>query len=154
MLQKETIFVYTYNILGDGTQNDGWHEMIDYTYDRTFQDHESTVMPFEIPYYVEEYIDGRIVNTKGLEYSYNNQKHTAVVEKYNGSDEVVYVPSYAVDERGTAYKVTGIKAGAFQGKRKCCGGKFGTLSFLKFPQEAFQNCTALENVICGSYIDR
>lgn len=140
-------FVYTYNILGDGTQNDGWHEMIDYTYDRSFQDHENTVMPFEIPYYVEEYVNSRIVNTKGLEYSYNNQKHTAVVEKYDGSDEVVYVPSYAVDERGTAYKVTGIKAGAFQGNENVVAVSLGRY-ISEIPQEAFQNCTALENVIC------
>lgn len=140
-------FVYTYNILGGGTQNDGWHEMIDYTYDRSFQDHENTVMPFEIPYYVEEYVNSRIVNTKGLEYSYNNQKHTAIVEKYNGTDEVVYVPSYAVDECGTAYQVTGIEAGAFQDNKNVVAVSLGGY-VSEIPQEAFQNCTALENVIC------
>lgn len=144
---KGDYFVYTYNILGDGTQNDGWHEMIDYTYDRSFQDHENTVMPFEIPYYVEEYVNSRIVNTKGLEYSYNNQKHTAIVEKYNGTDEVVYVPSYAVDEHGTAYKVTGIKAGAFQGNENIVAVSLGRY-ISEIPQEAFKDCTALENVIC------
>lgn len=144
---KGDYFVYTYNILGDGTKNDGWHEMIDYSFDRSFQDHESTVMPFEIPYYVEEYVNSRIVNTKGLEYSYNNQKHTAIVEKYNGTDEVVYVPSYAVDEHGTAYQVTGIKAGAFQGNENIVAVSLGRY-ISEIPQEAFKDCTALENVIC------
>ena len=140
-------FVYTYSILGDGTGNAGWYEMLDYSYDRTFHDHENTVMPFEIPYYVEEYVNSRIVNTKGLEYSYNNQKHTAIVEKYEGSDQVVYVPSYAVDECGTAYQVTGIKAGAFQGNENIVAASLGRY-ISEIPQEAFQNCIALENVIC------
>ena len=141
-------FVYNYGIMGDGTvDNDGWHEIIDYSYDRSFHDFENTVMPFEIPYYVEDYVNSRIVNTEGLEYEFDNQTHTAVVDQYTGSDTVVYVPSYMADSNGNAFKITGIKSGAFRGNTKIAAVSLGRY-VSEIPDSVFEGCTSLENVIC------
>lgn len=141
-------FVYNYSIMGDGSVNgDGWHEIIDYSYDRSFHDFESTVMPFEIPYYVEDYVNSRIVHTDGLEYVFNNQTHTAIVSRYTGSDTVVYVPSYMADSNGNAFKVTGIKSGAFQNNTNIVAVSLGRY-ISEIPDSAFEGCMSLENVIC------
>ena len=140
-------FVYTLNVMGDGSKNDGWHEELDYSVDGSFSDHENSVIPFAIPAYVEDYVNSRIVSTAGLEYEFNNKNHTAAVEAYTGTDKIVYVPSYMVDEEGTAYKVTAIKASAFKNNTEIVAVSLGRY-VSEIPDSAFEGCSNLEYVIC------
>ena len=144
---KSEYFVYTYSVLGDGSRNDGWHEEIDYSYDRSFSDYENTVIPFEIPMYVEDYVNSRIVKTAGLEYEFDNKAHTAMVDNYSGTDKVVYVPSYFVDEEGTAYKVTSISSTAFKGNKNIVAVSLGKY-VSTIPDSAFEGCENLEYIVC------
>ena len=144
---KNDYFVYTYNVLGDGSQNDPLHEIVDYSYDRSFNDYENTVIPFEVPKYVDDYVNSRIINTKGLEYEFNNKNHTAKVDSYNGTDTVVIIPSYMVDEEGTAYKVTGLDSNAFKNNKKIEAISLGRYINV-IPDNAFDGCSSLKNIIC------
>ncbi len=140
-------FVYTFNVMGDGSRNDGWYEYMDYSYDNTFTDHENSVIPFAVPKYVNDYVNSRLVYTEGLEYIYNNRTHTATVSNYTGTDTVVYVPSYTVDAQGTAFRVTGITSGAFSGKAALEAVSLGRF-VSAIPDSAFEDCSSLEYVIC------
>ena len=48
-------FVYTYNVLDDEVK-----EYIDYSRDGSFEDYETSIIPFEIPYFVNEYVNNKI----------------------------------------------------------------------------------------------
>ncbi len=140
-------FNYTFSVLGDGSCNDGPTDIIDYSFDGTFSDRENSVIPFEVPAYVNEYVDSRIAKTDGLEYSYDNKNHTATVEAYTGTDSVVYVPSFCVDAEGTAYTVTGITSDVFKGNTSIQAVSLGRY-VSEIPDSAFSGCTSLKYVIC------
>ena len=151
-IASKDYFVYTYNVMGDGSvvengKDDGFHQYLDYSYDRTFSDYENCVLPVEIPKYVDDYVNSRIVYTEGLEYTFNNRNHTATVRQYSGEDTVVYVPSYMVDENGTAFKVTGISSNAFRNQTNLEAVSLGRF-VSEIPASAFEGCTSLEYVVC------
>lgn len=134
----KSYFAYTYNVLDDKT-----YEFLDYSPSLNFDDYENGVIPFEVPYFVYEYVTENTAKTSGLLFSTNSQKGTATVTGYTGTETDITIPSYTTSGN-RAYKVTGLAASAFAGKniRSVILSDYIT----KLPEGAFKNCTQLEEV--------
>lgn len=136
---SHSYFTYTFNVLDEKTK-----EFLDYSPNLNFNDYENGVLPFEIPYFVHEYVSGKIASTKGLQFETDSRNGTAKVIGYdNDVDTDVIVPSY-ISSGNTSYKVTGISENVFAGKPI----KAIMLSdyINEIPDGAFKNCNALEQV--------
>lgn len=139
----KSFFTYTFSVMDDKTE-----EFLDYTpKGGNFDDCEYSCLPFEVPYFVFEYVNGKTVKTTGINYRTNSINGTATITGYTGNDTDVIVPSYVSDGK-QAYKVTELSNTAFAGKsvRSVVLGEF----IDTIPDGAFKNCTALEGVI-GSF---
>ena len=149
---KKEYFVYTYSVLGDGSNaDDAPKEYLDYSWDGTFDDYETSVIPFEIPYYVNQYVNGRIIKTDGLTINLD----TGIVEGYtpnqNNPDNMVVIPSYVrVDNNDGTFssvKIKGISPRLFKDNTDIVGVSLS--SFIdEIPESAFEGCTSLKEVIC------
>ena len=136
-----SFFVYTYSVLDDKVE-----EFLDYSSDGTFTDSENGALPFEVPYFVYEYVAAKTVSTEGLEFKTNTAAKTATVWAYHGTDTDVIIPSYYVSN-GTYYKVVGLEASSeelFAGKniRSVILGEF----IDEIPADTFKGCTELEQI--------
>lgn len=131
-------FTYTYSVMDDTT-----YDFLDYSSSKKFDDYENSVLPFEIPYEVHEYVSSKIARTTGLVFDTDTEAGTAVVTAYNGDSKDVVIPTY-YSENGHSYEVVGMESGAFAGKDIRCVvlGEY----IDKIPDDAFRNCTALEEV--------
>lgn len=154
-------FTYTYNILDDNVE-----PFLDYTpKGGNFTDHENSVLPFEVPYFVHEYVMEKTTKTEGLQFKTNSADRTATISDYSGDSVDVIVPSY-ISAGGSVYKVTGIEPNAFAGDpiqsvhlsdhilyipegafKDCTQLKQISGRFTKIGAEAFSGCTGLENFI-------
>ncbi len=104
--------VYTYSIMEDEVK-----PFLDYSKESSgFNDNENGVLNFEVPYYVNNYVDSIIGATDGLVVNPN----TGIIEEYIGTDDIVIIPQYMPVDNGdgtvTVVKITGFKANAFSGK--------------------------------------
>ena len=141
----KTYFVYTYNVLNEATE-----EYLDYSYDGTFNDYETSIIPFEIPYFVDEYVNNKIAKTDGLLLD----PDTGIIEGYtpdpNNPDNVVVIPSYIAIENtdGTisSIKVKGIAPGLFQNNTDIFAVLLGS-DINEIPASAFEGCSSLKYVI-------
>lgn len=137
-ISSKSYFTYTYSIMDDEQ-----YEFLDYAPDLNFNDCENCVLPFEIPFFVYEYSTAATVRTEGLVFRTDSTTNTAIVTKYEGASLDVTIPNY-ITTGGIAYKVTGISANAFSGKR------IRSIILSKFikelPAGAFKGCTALEQI--------
>ncbi|MBQ8746662.1 MAG: leucine-rich repeat protein [Clostridia bacterium] len=147
-IKNSAYYTYTYSVLDD----DGYKEDIDYSYDRTFSDYETSVLPFEIPGFVNDYVNSRIASSK-LQIS-----DDGVVTKYLGSsaDKVVLIPSYYVRKNTTTgenemIKITGIAPGLFKNNTNIVGVSLGQF-VNEIPASAFEGCTSLKEVICPNVV--
>lgn len=134
----KSYFAYTYNVLDDET-----YEFLDYSPTLGFNDYENGAIPFEVPYFVHEYVTEKTAKTAGLGFTTNTKNGTAKITTYTGTDSDVTVPSY-VTAGSFAYKVTELDAAAFAGKNI----RSVTLSdyITELPAGAFKNCTGLEEI--------
>ena len=143
---NKSYFVYTYNVLDDKTE-----EYLDYSYDGTFADHENSVLPFDIPYFVEEYVNSKVAKTEGL----TLDPDTGIIVDYvpvgDEADKMVVVPSYiSVDNNdGTfsAIKVTGVEPGLFKYNTDIVAVKLSDY-ITEIPDSLFEGCTSLEYILC------
>lgn len=136
---SRSYFTYTYSVMDDKT-----YEFLDYTpKGYNFDDYENGVLPFEIPYFVHEYVTEATAMTEGLQYRTNTKAGTATIVGYTGSSTDVTIPAY-ISSGNTMYKVTGLSASAFAGKpiRAVMLGKF----IDEIPAGAFKDCAALEEI--------
>ncbi len=138
---KSSYYVFTYSVMDDET-----YTFIDYSKDTaSFNDNENGVLPFEVPYFVKEYVDARILQTEGLSVS-----QEGVITGYNGTDDIVFIPSYYrmdnLDGTYSSVKITGITSNAFAGKNI----KAISLSnyITEIPNNAFKNCSKLNVILC------
>lgn len=136
---SSSYFVYTFNVLDDET-----YEFLDYSPDLQFSDYENSVLPFEVPYFVNEYVAEKMLMTNGLKYITDSTDHTATITAYNGSDTDVIIPSYIVSG-GDAYHVTGLEADAFAGNTSLRAIILSDF-ISELPDGAFKGCTALEEL--------
>ena len=134
----KSYFAYTYNVLDDKT-----YEFLDYSPDLNFNDYENGAIPFEVPYFVHEYVTEKTVMTSGLSFKTNTTNGTATLVGYSGNESDVTVPSYFTSGN-TAYKVTGLSASAFAGKniRSVILSDYIT----ELPDGAFKDCVELEEI--------
>ncbi len=138
-------FVYTYNVLDDKTE-----EYLDYSYDGTFNDYETSIIPFEVPVFVNDYVNSRIIATKGLRID----PDTGIIDKYiptaEGCDPVISVPAYVSVDNGDgtfkSVKVKGISSELFRNNKDIKGVVLGHY-ITEIPDNAFEGCSSLEYVI-------
>jgi len=134
-------FVYTFTIMDDET-----YQFLDYSKTTpSFNDNEIGVIPFEIPFFVNEYVNSRIAHSTGLEININ----TGTVTGYDGNDPVVVVPSYVDVDNGdgtySSVKITGIASKAFKGNKTLQGIMLSEF-ISEIPDSAFEGCTSLRDV--------
>lgn len=134
----KSYFTYTYNVMDDKT-----YEFLDYSPDLQFNDCENGVIPFEVPYYVYDYVTSKTVQTKGVIFKVNSENGTAEVVRYDGTDSDVTIPSY-VSAGNKSYKVTGIAPTAFAGKDIRAVVLSDYID--EIPDSAFENCSKLEEI--------
>jgi len=137
-IASKSYFTYTYSVMDDKT-----YEFLDYAPDLSFDDYQNGALPFEIPYYVHEYVSEKTAMTSGLAFKTDTTTGTATLVGYTGTDTDVTVPSYFTSGN-VSYKVTGLSASAFSGKnvRSVILSDYITT----LPDGAFKNCTNLEEV--------
>ncbi len=160
----KSYFTYTFNVLDDVTK-----EFLDYSPSSSFDDYENGALPFEIPYFVHEYVLEKTVSSEGLEFVTNSSNGTAKVVGFdNDTERDVIIPTY-ISSGNTAYKVTSISENAFAGKsieaiilsdhikeipngafKDCSSLKQVAGSFTVIGDEAFSGCTSLENFTVSS----
>lgn len=147
-IKNKSYYTYTYTLLDD----DEYKEYLDYSYDRTFNDYETSVLPFEIPGFVNDYVNSRIASSK-LQINDNG-----VVTKYLGDadDEIVLIPSYYTKTNTTTgepefHKITGIAPGLFKNNTSITGISLGNF-VNEIPNSAFEGCTALKEIVCPNVI--
>ena len=127
------------------------HDFEDYSYSTSaYNDNQTGVISFEVPYEVEEYVLSRVGETDGLEFN-----SAGVVTGYNGSETTVIIPEYhAVSNRdGTksVIKVTGIDSEAFKNNANITGVQLSDF-ISDIPSNAFENCTELKHVEMPSVV--
>lgn len=136
-----SFFTYTYNVLDSNT-----YEFLDYSPSLSFNDNEYSLIPFEIPYAVVDYVNQLTLETEGLELDVYDDG-TAIVSGYSGTNTEVFVPSYISTGDGDnaqAYRVVGIEPDAFAGKDITAIVLSQYIDSI--PDGAFKNCTELEDV--------
>jgi hypothetical protein len=107
-------------------------------------------MPFEVPIFVNEFVNSRTAKTDGLVFDPDTGIIVDYVPVGNVIDEVVFIPSYiAVDNHdGTraAVRVTGIAPGLFKNNTDIVIA--GLSVFIdEIPDSAFEGATSLKYVI-------
>lgn len=142
---KRSYFVYTYNVLDDKTE-----EYLDYSYDGSFNDYETSILPFEVPGFVNDYINNKIAMTDGLRID----PDTGIIDNYTPSSDgiatIISVPSYiSLDNGDGTYRsvnVKGISSDLFRNNTDIVGVILGH-SITEIPDNAFEGCTSLKYVI-------
>jgi len=155
-------FTYCYNVLDDTTR-----EIMDYSKDNgNFDDCENSVVCFNVPYAVNEYIANVTGQTDGVEISYDGEvtdfvptedflskevmtPEGDVVEV--GFDGTVVIPQYVgkdnEDGSRTAVKVTSLNPEVFKGAKADIRVVVLPIYIAEIPDRAFEGCTNLETVI-------
>ena len=142
---SKSYFQYTFSIMDDKTE-----EFLDYCpTEYNFDDNENTVLSFNVPNDIYDYVEQLTRETSGLNFKTNSNDHTATLMSYTGTDNEIIVPSFistgTLEENNSmSYRVTAISANAFAGKNI----KSVILSKYidEIPQGAFKNCTELEQI--------
>lgn len=146
-IANKTYFVTTCNLLDDTTE-----EYLDYSVDHSFNDYETSIVPFTIPAFVNDYVNNRIAMTDGLRIN----PDTGIIDKDPKVSfemaTVISVPSYVSmstdDSTGyKAVKVNGISSDLFRGNKDIVGVILGH-HITEIPDNAFEGCTSLEYIIC------
>lgn len=147
-IKNKAYYTYTYSVLDD----DEYKEYLDYSYDRTFNDYETSVLPFEIPSFVNDYVNSRITSSK-LQIN-----DAGIITKYLGDagDEVVLIPSYYTKNNTTTgepefIKIKGIAPGLFKDNTNIIGVSLGNF-VNEIPDSAFEGCTSLKEVMCPNVV--
>lgn len=138
----KSYFVYNFSVMDDEQ-----YRFEDYSYDSAaYNDNQSSIIPFEIPKDIADYVNKQLFATDGLEVDLNGK-----ITAYNGEDSVVSIPDYAridnLDGSFTVVKVTGLAESAFQNNRNITGVKLS--KYIKdIPDSAFKGCEKLWDVAC------
>lgn len=136
-IETASYFISTYTVM-----DDEMHSFEDYSYQTAaYDDNQNGVIPFEVPYEVEEYVLSKIGETEGLEFN-----TAGIVTEYTGTEKTVIIPEYHVmDNRdGTkrVIKVTGISSEAFAGNTDITGIVLSA-GISEVPANAFKGCSSL-----------
>lgn len=166
-IKTSSYFVYTTSIMDDEI-----HPFEDYSYSySSYDDNQNTVLPFEVPFGIEKYVESRVCGSDGLVVS-----KEGMVTGYNGTGSYVTIPEYKVidnrDGTKSVVKITGISSNAFNGKpitgitlsdfiteipanafANCTNlWEFNAYSIKSIGDNAFQNCTSLKKFVVGKSV--
>ena len=150
-IKTASYFVNTFTVM-----DEEYHNFEDYSYTTAaYDDNQISVIPFEVPYEVEEYVLSKVGETDGLEfnkngvvtgYSYRSSSeydHTYIVPE----EQVVVIPEYHVvdnlDGTKSVIKITGISPTAFKGNTSITGVQLSDY-ITDIPANAFEGCSNLE----------
>jgi len=138
-IATNSYFTYTYNVLDKER-----HEYLDYSKDNAnFNDCENAVLPFEVPYFVNEYISVVIGRSSGLTIDIDN----GFITEFDGNAEYVVIPEYvSVKNNNNTYsaiRIRGFDADTFKGNTKIKGISLPKYIY-NIPNNAFDGCTSLE----------
>lgn len=143
-IADRTYFVYTYNVLDDKIE-----EYLDYSRDGSFTDYETSIIPFEIPFYVNDYVNNKIAKTDGLKFNADTGMITDYTPTGEKPDNIVIIPSYMSvpknDGTFRSVKVTGIKEGLFKDNTDIVAVQLGKF-ITEIPDSAFEGCSNLEYI--------
>lgn len=139
----QQFFVNTYSVVDSDSYNTFW----DYSASTTsFTDHQTGVLPFAVPFEVNEYVRALTAKTNGVTVN----KETGVINGYTGTDTGAIIPEYISydnkDGTFTSVKVTGISADAFAGNKDIVAVYLPD-SVTEIPAGAFKDCTSLKKVV-------
>lgn len=140
-IASSSYYVYTY-----GVQDDDTYDFIDYSKQtHNFNDYENGILPFEVPFEVNQYIDNALLRSKGLVYD----SETGTVVDYTGEGTNVYIPDYISTDNGdgttSVVKIVGIEKDAFAGNDKLKSIKLSK-HITEIPDQAFEGCSSLTSV--------
>lgn len=144
-IANRTYGTFTYSIMEDTVRS-----FLDYSKDTsTFDDNENGVLPFEIPYFVNNYVDSIVGASDGLVVD----QDTGVVLSYTGTDKAVFIPQYLPVDDGdgepAVVKITGIASNAFAGNTELLAVQL-CKNITSIPDNAFNGCTSLKRVYAPS----
>ena len=130
-------FVNTYTVMDDET-----HTFEDYSYSTAlYDDNQTGVISFEVPYEVNEYVLSKVGETEGLEFN-----SAGIVTGYFGTEKNVIVPEYHVvnnkDTTKTVFKVVGVTSSAFCNNTNITGLELSDY-ITEVPANAFEGCSSL-----------
>ncbi len=149
----DSYFTYTYSLLDDER-----HPYLDYSKaDPNFADCQNAVVPFEIPYYPNEYIMAVTGRSEGLQVNMDGY-----VTGYSGTDTTVVIPQYWQTNNGdgtfSAIKIRGIAEDYYNMDGELVtvfGGNTNIEKIIlpryvtEIPDNAFKGCTSLETVFAS-----
>lgn len=138
-IATKSYFTTTYSVMDDKT-----YDYEDYSYQTaSYDDNESSLLQFEVPMDITEYVANRVCESDGLEIS-----KSGIITNYTGTDKYVVIPEYKVidnqDGTSSVIKVTGISSTAFAGK-DITGIELSDF-ITEVPANAFENCSLLESI--------
>lgn len=144
-VETSTYYTYTYTVLDEELK-----KFIDYSYfTPNFDDNENGVLPFEVPYFVNRYIDTVVGGTAGLVVDID----TGIIIDYVGESKDVVIPKYISTDNGdgtyTVTEIKGIDAGTFEYNEKITSVTMGE-NITTIPANAFTGCTSLKTVVADS----
>lgn len=126
------------------------YEYEDYSYNAPrYDDNQTGVIEFHIPYTVNEYVMSRVFATNGLEIN-----PEGYVTAYTGEDTYVIIPDYMTinnkdNGKPTVVKVVGIARDAFRGNTNITGIELSRY-ITEIQDGAFEGCTNLWQFFAGS----
>lgn len=165
-MKSNTFSTMTYSL----KIKDSEHLFTDYSTVSSFNDYENGVLPFEVPYFVSDYVYGLVGASEGVKVD----DETGIVESYGFKDPAtgicykkydeytdtysepcdtdVIIPRYVVvtvsNNQKKIVPVTGISASAFSGSTVT--SVYLSDKITEIPAGAFENCTALKYVRGGT----
>lgn len=129
--------VFTYSIMEDQVR-----PFLDYSKtSANFDDNENGVLPFEVPYFVNNYVDSIVGASDGLKVD----EDTGIITGYIGNDEIVVFPQYLTVEDGdknSVVKINGFASNVFAGNTTVKAVQICE-NITEIPDGAFQGCTSL-----------
>jgi len=135
-------YTYTYNILDDKT-----YDFMDFSTNGNFNDCENSVVTFEVPYEVNEYVLAMTGKTEGLEVTKGKVTAFKTPEEFNG---IVVIPPYCADvpvgDVYSSHQTVELAEGLFMNNTDITTVILPTTVSV-IPKDAFKGCTNLKNVI-------
>ena len=137
-------YTYTYSVLDDER-----HTYLDFSLDNAlFEDCQNSLVPFEIPHEVNEYVAALTYKSDDIEFGLDGK-----VNGYEGTDDnaTVILPQYysaknGADGSNTAVKITAFDSSTFKNNKKIKRVVL-PVYISEIPDGAFEGCTNLEEVV-------
>lgn len=140
--------VQTYSVLGDGSDNDAPKPYLDYCWEgNQFNDYQNSVIPFEVPYNVNGYVNSLVAKTDGLKFN----PDSASITKFSNElgSELVYLPTYIPvnngDDTYSFTKITSLSENLFKDNTTIKAVRLGN-GITEIPDGAFEGCTNLTDI--------